>query len=98
MAENKSRNLLDKVAMLEKENEDLGRRINDERDAVAEAKRETENAREEAQAAWKRTAELELEVKDMHAHHERVEATTRVCVWTGRIHCLWKHTMTWACR
>jgi predicted nucleic acid-binding Zn-ribbon protein len=78
--ENKSRNLLDKVAMLEKENEDLGHRLNDERDAAAEAKTETENARAEAQAARKRTGELELEVKDMHANHERVEATTRVGV------------------
>jgi hypothetical protein len=38
--ENKSRNLLDKVAMLEKENEYHSRRLNEEKDTAAEAKTE----------------------------------------------------------
>jgi hypothetical protein len=43
-AENKSRNLLDKVTMLEKEKEDLDHWLNDD-------KEDAENARVEAQAA-----------------------------------------------
>jgi hypothetical protein len=51
--ENKSRNLLDKVVEHEKENEDLGRRLNDEKDAIAEAKMEAETTHTEAQATHK---------------------------------------------
>jgi hypothetical protein len=80
VAENKSPNLLDKVTMLEKDNEDLVRRVNHEKDAAAKAKMETEIARAEAQAASKLAAELELEVKSMRANHERMEAATRVGV------------------
>ena len=80
MAENKSQNLLDKVAALEKENEDLDHRLNDEKDAAAEAKTEAENASAKAQATHKRAAELELEVKSMRAYRERMEAATHVGV------------------
>jgi peptidoglycan hydrolase CwlO-like protein len=53
VAENKSQNLLNKVTSLEKENEDLGRQLNNEKDATAEAKTEPESAHAEAQAAHK---------------------------------------------
>jgi hypothetical protein len=64
------------MAALEKENEDLGCWLNDEKDVAAEAKTGAETAYAEAQADRKRTTELELEVKGMRAYHERVEATT----------------------
>jgi cell division septum initiation protein DivIVA len=80
VAENKSQNLMDKMAALEKENEYLGHWLNDEKDVAVEAKMEAETARAEAQADHKRTTELELKVKGMRAYHERVEATTRVGV------------------
>jgi uncharacterized protein (DUF3084 family) len=79
-AENKSRNLFDKVMTLEKENEELGHRLNDEKDAAAEVKTEAESARTEAQATRKRAAEVELKVKSMHAYRERAESTTRAGV------------------
>jgi chromosome segregation ATPase len=72
-AENKSQNLLDKVTALEKENEDLFCELNDEKDAAAEAKTEAESARKHA-------AELELEVKRMHACREKTESATRAGV------------------
>jgi regulator of replication initiation timing len=79
-AENRSRNLLGKVTTLENENEDLGRQLNDEKKATAEAKTEGKSARAEAQAARKRVGELELEVKSMHANRERTESATRAGV------------------
>jgi chromosome segregation ATPase len=80
VAANKSRNLLDKVKTLEKQNEDLGRRLNDKKDVAAEAKMEAESARAEAQAAYNRAVELELEVKSMSAYREKTESTTRAGV------------------
>jgi chromosome segregation ATPase len=80
VAENKSRNLFDKVMTLEKENEELGHRLNDEKDAAIEVKTEAESARTEAQATRKRAVEVELEVKSMHACRERAESATRAGV------------------
>jgi chromosome segregation ATPase len=71
--ENKSWNLLDKVTALEKEKEDLGRRLNDE-------KEDAENAHAEAQAAHKRVADLELEVKNIGGYREKMESATRARV------------------
>ena len=34
----------------------------------------------EAQPARKRVADLELELKNMHGHHERIESSTRARV------------------
>jgi hypothetical protein len=72
-AENKSPNLLEKVTTLEKEKEDLGHRLTDE-------KEDAEKASVEAQAARKRTADLEVELKNMRGHHERTEFSTRAGV------------------
>ena len=89
-AENKSCNLLNKVTALEKEKEDLSRQLNDE-------KEDAENARAEAQAARKRVADLELELKNMCGHHEKMESATRAGVdWAHTP--LWRHTMTSARR
>jgi chromosome segregation ATPase len=79
VAENKSRNLLNKVTVLEKEKEDLGRRLNDE-------KKDAEYAHAKAQAARKYVADLELELKNMHDHHKKTESTTRAGV--DRVHTL----------
>jgi predicted secreted protein len=84
--ENKSRNLLDRVTMLEKEREDLGCRLHDEMEAATEAKTYAENARAEAHAAGKRVAELELEVKNMCAYCEKTESVT-----SGGVD--WAHTL-----
>jgi chromosome segregation ATPase len=78
-AENKSRNVLEKVTTLEKEKEDLRRRLNDE-------KEDAKNARAGAQAACKRVADLELELKNMHGHRERIESST--CARVDRTHTL----------
>jgi hypothetical protein len=72
-AENKSRNHLEKLTTLEKEKEDLDRRLTDE-------KEDAEKARAEAQAAHKRTVELELELKNMCGHRERSDSSTRAGV------------------
>jgi hypothetical protein len=78
-AENKSRIHLKKLTALEKEKEDLGRRLTDE-------KEDAEKARAEAQAAHKRTADLELELKNMCGHRERPESST--CAGVERAHML----------
>jgi membrane protein involved in colicin uptake len=75
-AENKSRDLLDKVTTPEKENEDIGRQLNDEKEVAAEVKTKAESARVEAQATFKRAAELELEVKSMCAYYKKAESAT----------------------
>jgi hypothetical protein len=93
-AKNKSRNLLDKVTVLEKENEDLDCRLNDDKDTAAEAKTEAESACAEVQATRKRAAELELEVKSMRTLQERTESAT-CAVWTEHTHFLWMRTTTW---
>lgn len=48
VTKNKSRNLLDKVGVLEKDNEDLGCQLNEENDSTAEAKTEAQAACAEA--------------------------------------------------
>jgi hypothetical protein len=68
------------VTVLEKEKEDLGHRLNDEKEVAAEAKTDVENARVEAQATHQCAADLELEVRNMRAYCEKTESTTRVGV------------------
>jgi predicted nucleic acid-binding Zn-ribbon protein len=95
VAENKSRNLLEKVTTLEKKKEDFGRRLTNEKEdaekahAEAQAARtEAQAARTEAQAARKHTADLELELKNMCDHRERMESSTRAGV--ERAHMLFR--------
>jgi regulator of replication initiation timing len=49
--ENKSRNLLEKVGFLEKENESLGHRLSEEKDVADQVKLEFQAAHPEGQAA-----------------------------------------------
>jgi hypothetical protein len=63
--------------MLEKEKEDLDRRLNDEKEAASEAKTDAENARA---AARKLVADLELEVRNMRAYDKKVESDARAGV------------------
>jgi hypothetical protein len=86
VAENKSRNLLEKVGSLEKGNESLVCRLSEDKDVTNQAKTEAQTARVEAQAAQKRAADLELKVKNMRAYHKRVDAARRVGV--DRVHTL----------
>ena len=65
------------MTVLEKEREDLNRRLNDGKDTAIGMKTEAENARAESQAARKRTAKLELEVKSMRSYRKKTESATR---------------------
>jgi hypothetical protein len=80
MAENKSQNLFEKVTALEKEKEDLGRWLADEREDAKSARSEARAAHTEAQDANKRDADLMLELKSMRSHRERTESSTRAGV------------------
>jgi 3-phenylpropionate/cinnamic acid dioxygenase small subunit len=77
-AVNKSRNLLNKVMVLEMEKEDLSHRLNDDKETTAEAKTDAKNARAEAQDTRQCAAGLELEVRNMCAYREKMESATRV--------------------
>jgi chromosome segregation ATPase len=79
-AENKSQNLLEKVTTLENKKEDFGHRLTDEKEYAEKARVEAQAARTEAHAARKRTANLELELKNMRDHRERTESSTRARV------------------
>ena len=79
-AENKSRNLLEKLTALQKEKEDLGRRLTDEKEDAEKGRAEAQAARAKARAAHKRTTDLELEMKNMHGHRERTESSTHAGV------------------
>jgi regulator of replication initiation timing len=78
--ENKSRNLLEKVDTLEKENEGLSRQRSELKDVVAQSQTKAQATRIETQFTRERVAELELEARNTRTHHERVEAATRASV------------------
>ena len=59
-AENRSRNLLEKLTAAEAEKEDLGRRLAVEREDAEEARAEAQAARAEASLALKRATDAEL--------------------------------------
>jgi hypothetical protein len=69
--ENKSRNLLERLSTVEKEREDIGRRL-------AEEKEDVKKARVESQAARKRAVDLEL--KNICGHREKTESSTHAGV------------------
>jgi hypothetical protein len=97
-AENKSRNLLEKLSAAEKEREDHGRRLAEEREdaekahAEAQATRakaqtvrmEAQAMRAEAEIARKRAVDMEL--RNICSHCEKTEASTRTDVE-------WAHTL-----
>jgi hypothetical protein len=74
--------------MLKKEKEELGHRLNDE-------KEDMENGRAEVQAAHKRVADLELEMKNMRGYREKTESATRAGV-DRHTRFLWMCTTTLA--
>jgi hypothetical protein len=79
-AENKSRNPLERLSTMEKEREDLGCRLAEEKEDAEKTRAEAQDARTEAQAARKRAADMELELKNIRAHHEKTESFTRTGV------------------
>jgi hypothetical protein len=85
-AENKSRNLLERLFAVEKQKEDIGRQLAEEKEDAEKARAEAQAARAEAQAAHKRVADVELELKNICGHHERTETST--CAGVERAHTL----------
>jgi hypothetical protein len=93
-AENKSCNLLEKLSAMEKEREDLGRRLAEEREDVEKARAEAQAAHAEAQAtrakaqavrakakiARKHAADMESELRNIRSHCEKTKASTRARV------------------
>jgi chromosome segregation ATPase len=86
-AENKSRNLLEKLSATEKEREDLNRRLVKEKEGTERARAKAQAARAEADAAraeadiaLKRVADKELELKSLRNYPEKMEASTRTGV------------------
>jgi predicted nucleic acid-binding Zn-ribbon protein len=86
-AKNKSRNLLEKLSIVEKEREDLGRRLAEEKEDAEKARAEAQvasadaqAARAEAETARKCTTDMELELRNICSHHEKTESSTSVGV------------------
>ena len=65
---------------MEKEKEDLDRRLVDEKEDAEKACMEAQAARAEAQAAHKRVADMELELNNICGHSERTESSIRAGV------------------
>jgi pyruvate-formate lyase len=92
-AENKSRNLLEKLTVAETEKEDLSRRLVEEREGAEKACTEAQAARTEADAAraeasltLKRAADVESGLKSLRSYTKKTEASTRAGVE-------WAHTL-----
>jgi t-SNARE complex subunit (syntaxin) len=66
-AENKSRNLLERLSAVEKEREDLGYLLAKEKEDAEKTRVEAQDARAEAQAARKCITDMELELKNIRA-------------------------------
>jgi chromosome segregation ATPase len=93
VAENKSRNLLEKLSVAEKEREDLNRRLAEEKEGVERAHAEAQAARveakdvrAEAELALKRATDKESELKSLCSYCEKTEAST--CAGVERAHTL----------
>jgi hypothetical protein len=85
--ENKSRNLLEKLMVVETEKEDLSRRLAEEREgaekACAEGQAactEADAARAEASLALKHAADVESGLKSLCSYTKKMEASTRAGV------------------
>jgi chromosome segregation ATPase len=79
-AENKSRNLLEKLSAANAEKEDLGRRLATEKEDVDRARAEAQAARAEANLALKRATDAESGHKSLHGYLDKAEASTRTGV------------------
>jgi hypothetical protein len=94
VAENKSRNLLEKLSAAEKEREDLGRQLAEERKDAEKARVEAQATRAEAQPARaeaqvvraddeiarKHAVDMESELRNICSYCEKTEASTRAGV------------------
>ena len=61
---------------MEKEKEDLGHRLAEEKEYAEKARAEAQATCVEAQATLKRAADMELELKNIRCHRERTETST----------------------
>jgi chromosome segregation ATPase len=86
IAENRSRNLLEKLTEAEAEKKDLSRRLAEETDDAEKARAEVQTARAEASLALKRATNAESGLKSLRGYVDRTEASTRVGV--DRAHAL----------
>jgi chromosome segregation ATPase len=87
VAENKSRNLLEKLTVVETEKEDLSHRLAEEREGAEKARAEAQAARAEADVAraeanlaLKRAVDAESRLKSLHSYTEKTEASTHTGV------------------
>jgi predicted nucleic acid-binding Zn-ribbon protein len=79
-AENKSRNLLEKLSTLEAEKEDLGRRLVAEKEDVDRAHAEAQAARAEANLALQRAINVESGHRSLSSYLDKAEASTHTGV------------------
>jgi hypothetical protein len=85
-AENKSRNLLEKLLVAEAEKEDLGRRLAVEKEDADRARTEAQAARAEANLALKRATDAESGHRSLRGYLDKAEASTHTGV--DRAHAL----------
>jgi hypothetical protein len=90
-AENKSRNLMEKLSVVEAKKEDLGRRLAVEKEdadkACVEAqavRADAKLARADANLALQRVAEAEANYKSLRGYLDKAEASTRIGVDRAR--------------
>jgi hypothetical protein len=79
-AENKSRNLMEKLSAAEAEKEDLARRLTTEKEDADRACVEAQAARAEANLALQRVVEAELSHRGLRGYLDKTEASTRTGV------------------
>jgi chromosome segregation ATPase len=80
IAENKSRNLMEKLLAAEAEKEDLGRRLAVEKEDVDRARAEAQPARAEANLALQRASNAESGHRSLCGYLDKAEASTRIGV------------------
>jgi hypothetical protein len=85
-AENKSRNLLEKLSAVEAEKEDFDRRLAVEKEDTKKARAEAQAARAEASLVLKRTTDAKSGQRSLRGYVDKAEASTRTGV--DRAHAL----------
>jgi hypothetical protein len=83
-AENRSRNLLEKLSAAEAEKEDLGHRLAVEKENADRAHAEAQASRAEANLVLQRATDAESGHRSLRRYLDRAEASTRTGV--GRAH------------
>ena len=79
-AENMSRNLLEKLTVVEAEKEDLSRWLAAEREDAKKARAEAQAARAEASLALRRATDVESGLKSLRGYVNKTEASTHARV------------------